>query len=99
MSTVSYEDDDGQIRVHSPSHNILASTQGTEVASDVAERESSDSEDGEYRPGDDVSDIETTRTKRKIIQPSSRLTANNKSATRNSLPIQIAERPRHTLRT
>lgn len=101
MSTVSYEDEDGEIRVHSPTDNTPASTQDTEVSSDAAERYNSESDDGAYQPKgrvDDESDYEESRTsKRKVLKPLSRVNAVTKTTTRNNATIKIAERPRSIL--
>jgi hypothetical protein len=106
MSTVAYEDEDGNIRVHSPTENTPASTQDTEVSYDAADKYISGSDEDEYEPKqrddeDDDSDYGTKSSrvvKRKTLKPSSRILAKS-NARNNNTTIKIAERPRSTLRT
>ncbi|KPI35139.1 OTU domain-containing protein 3 [Cyphellophora attinorum] len=92
MSTVAYKDEEGNIRVHSPTDNTPASTQDTEVSYDATDKYISGSDEDEYEPKqrddeDDGSDYGTKSSrvvKRKTLKPSSRITASNKSVTQNN---------------
>jgi hypothetical protein len=101
MSTVAYEDEDGNIRVHSPTDNTPASTQDTEVSYDAADKYISGSDEDEYEPKqrddeEDDSDYEAKSSrivKRKTLKPSSRIVARNKSVARNdNTTIKLALR-------
>lgn len=110
MATVSVDPDEEfsfRLQIDSPSAGTPASTQDTELSSDVPEQEQSESGDGDYRSSnkvDDASDSEASHiTRRRKLKPSTRAGVNIlPRRTPSSGPahlVTMAERPKSTLRT